>query len=49
MDACLPKYGRFFGKFPNGLAPPPPCPFLEITLHFFVKVRKYALTCVNVQ
>ena len=30
----IPQNGCFFGKLPNGLAPPPR-PFLEITLRFF--------------
>ena len=29
------KYECFFGKLTNGLGPPPPRPFLEITLRFF--------------
>ena len=46
-DDCLPKYGCYFGKFPNGPCPPPPRPFLEITLRFFsrkfLSMRKFAM------
>ena len=45
-DDRLPKYGCFFGKFPNGLDPRP---FLEITLRFFAKVHKYELTSAILQ
>ena len=43
-----PKMDVFFGKLPNGLdPPPPPRPFLEITLRFFpenpLSMRKFAM------
>ena len=47
-DDCRLKNGCFFGKLPNGLDPPPPRPFLEITLRFFpenlLSMRKFAMT-----
>ena len=46
----VPKNGCFFWKKSNRpLTPPPPSRFLDSSLRFFAKIRKYALSYANLQ
>ena len=48
-DVRILQSGCFFGKLPNGLCPPPLPIFGNYIALFFAKIRKYSLTCVNLQ